>query len=237
MGLLLEIYTRLLESANTGQITDAIKNRYRVVINYEGDPAHGIAPGIRTIEIYAYGLTKAGNPVIRAYQPYGDTASKIPNWKFFRLDRITSFKPTYSIITKPAPGFNPSGDKSMSQVYSIINFSSPINQSNMIGPKKEVGKITNMDKVLTDREKDKTNRLSQNKDISRFTNTPPKPDQGNINSNKNIPEPKIDTPSENNIENNNEINVDDNEEIKKIKDLNKRIDNARKIDLNQIPKK
>lgn len=85
----------LIESVSINSITDSIKNLYQVVINYEGDPDHGIAPGKRVIEVYAYGLTKSGNPVIRAYQPYGDTASTVPEWKFFRLDRIKSWSPTY----------------------------------------------------------------------------------------------------------------------------------------------
>ena len=83
----------LIESVSINSITDSIKNLYQVVINYEGDPAHGIAPGKRVIEVQAYGLTKSGNPVIRAYQPYGDTASTVPEWKFFRLRK----KPLFSV--------------------------------------------------------------------------------------------------------------------------------------------
>ena len=106
----------LIESVSINSITDSIKNLYQVVINYEGDPAHGIAPGKRVIEVYAYGLTKSGNPVIRAYQPYGDTASTVPEWKFFRLDRIKSWSPTYKKIITPPDKFNPNGDRSMSVV-------------------------------------------------------------------------------------------------------------------------
>ena len=59
----------------------------------------------RIIEVYAYGLTKAGNPVIRAFQPYGDTSSRVPSWKFFRIDRIIYWKPTKQIFTKPASDY------------------------------------------------------------------------------------------------------------------------------------
>lgn len=79
--ILQEIYSKLFltEGVSITSVSDAIKGRYRVTINYKGDPKHGIAPGLRTIETYVYGLTKAGNPCIRAYQPYGDTASKVPS--------------------------------------------------------------------------------------------------------------------------------------------------------------
>ena len=78
----------ITEAVEERKIIDAINGRYQVVINYVG--SDGRAQGKRQIEIYAYGLSKAGNPVIRAYQPYGDTVSTVPAWKFFRLDRINT---------------------------------------------------------------------------------------------------------------------------------------------------
>lgn len=262
MNKLLEIFNKLIlkESVSVNSIEDSIKNRYRVVINYEGDPSHGIAPGIRTIEVYAYGLTKAGNPVIRAFQPYGDTASKVPNWKFFRIDRIKSWKPTYSLVTKPANGFNPDGDRSMSVVYSIANFSDDIDISNMTGPKqtpKVVGQLDNIEKILADREKDKKNRQQQ---MSKAMTAKPKPEKLNTepqisgltqNNGQTIEEPKIngiedikkDSIKPEVIQNQNteKPNVFKPEgelsQLDKIKDLNRRLDQARKIDLSSIPKK
>lgn len=111
----------LEEKVDKTKVEDAINEKYRVVINYD---SHGenIAMGWRIIEVYAYGLTKAGNPVIRAYQPQGDTASKVPSWKFFRLDRILDWRPTGQYFTQARPDFNPNGDRSMSVVYDITNF-------------------------------------------------------------------------------------------------------------------
>lgn len=67
--------------------------------------------------------------VIRSFQPYGDTTSRVPSWKFFRLDRITYWKPTNQYFTEPADkhykgigDFNPNGDKTMSVVYKIAKF-------------------------------------------------------------------------------------------------------------------
>lgn len=196
LTILQEIYSKLflVEGVSISSVTDSINGRYRVTINYKGDPKHGIAPGIRTIEPYVYGLTKAGNPCIRAYQPYGDTASKVPSWKLFRLDRIVSWKPTFSIIQRPAPKFNPNGDGSMSKVLSIINFKSPINLNNVDGPKqtfKQVGNLVNIDKVLADREKEK----QKGKEFKKIVKSPTPPL-----FNKEIPEPIINAEPENTVE-------------------------------------
>lgn len=118
----------LTESVSVDDVNSAIDSHNRVIINYkskDGDEANGA----RVIEVYAYGLTKAGNPVIRAFQPYGDTTSKVPSWKFFRLDRITDWKPTEQTFSEPASDyyrglgdFNPNGDGTMSTVYKIATF-------------------------------------------------------------------------------------------------------------------
>lgn len=118
----------LTESAvDVNKVGDAIDKKYQVKINYRSND-EDIANGARIIEVYAYGLTKAGNPVIRAFQPYGDTTTSTPNWKFFRLDRITNWETTNKFFHQPASDFynigkfNPTGDKSMSVVYKIATF-------------------------------------------------------------------------------------------------------------------
>ena len=119
----------ILENTNRDAVVDAIENKYRVNIHYAGtDNTRGT--GQRTIEVYAFGLTKAGNPVIRAYQPFGDTKTKKPSWKFFRLDRITRWEPLYkNKFYKPIsdydasiPTANLNGDNSMSVVYNTVKF-------------------------------------------------------------------------------------------------------------------
>ena len=89
--MMLEGINRILlsESVSINSVNDAIDTHTRIIINYH-TKGEDIATGARIIEVYAYGLTKAGNPVIRAFQPYGDTTSRVPSWKFFRLDRITA---------------------------------------------------------------------------------------------------------------------------------------------------
>lgn len=115
------------ESISATEVNDAINNHKRLIINYHsnGEDAHS---GPRVIDVYAYGLTKAGNPVIRAFQPYGDTTTKVPSWKFFRLDRIMAWKDTGQTYDGTPPDnlgmFNPNGDNTMSTVYNIAKFDS-----------------------------------------------------------------------------------------------------------------
>ena len=130
MRLLEDILNNILltESVSEEEINDAMDNHKRIIINYhtKGEDNN---TGARVIEVYAYGLTKAGNPVLRAFQPYGDTTTRVPSWKFFRLDRISEWQPTKQTFNRPADfyyknigKFNPNGDETMSVVYKIIDF-------------------------------------------------------------------------------------------------------------------
>ena len=121
----------LTENVEIGKVNDAINRTYEVVINYNSGGDNS-ASGERIIQPVAYGLTKAGNPVIRAFQPYGDTKTKTPAWKFFRLDRIESWKPKFKQTFEEPPGinaaegtYNPNGDGSMSTVLNMAVFGNP----------------------------------------------------------------------------------------------------------------
>ena len=118
----------LNEDVSIGEVNDVIDRHKRVIINYhtKGEDKN---TGARVIEVYAYGLTKAGNPVIRCFQPYGDTTSRVPSWKFFRLDRISAWRETNQTFNRPASffykglgDFNPDDDETMSVVYKIAKF-------------------------------------------------------------------------------------------------------------------
>jgi hypothetical protein len=110
----------LCEGVSNNEINDAIDNHKYVVINYEGDD--GTHNGKRMIQPVAFGCTSAGNPVIRAYEPFGDTKTAVPRWKFLRVDRISSWRETDKVFNEPAELFNPNGDKTMSVVYNIAKF-------------------------------------------------------------------------------------------------------------------
>lgn len=129
------LYEILNENVSMSDINDAIDNHKRVIINYHTN-GNNEATNARVIEVYAYGLTKAGNPVIRAFEPYGDTTTSVPAWKFFRLDRISNWKPTKQQFSRPASfyykglgDFNEKGDETMSIVYKIAQFD---NDANMV---------------------------------------------------------------------------------------------------------
>lgn len=128
----------LTESVSVKEVEDAINKHNRIIINYhsKGEDKN---TGARVVEVYAYGLTKAGNPVVRCFQPYGDTTSRVPSWKFFRLDRISEWKPTKQIFNHPADfyyknlgKFNEEGDETMSVVYKIADFKNDDNEEQTI---------------------------------------------------------------------------------------------------------
>lgn len=139
MKLLENILKKILnEGVTDEQVNDALDNHKRIIIKYNGpirkngvkNSGDGIFhSGPRVIEVYAYGETSLGNKVIRAFEPYGSTQSKVPEWKYFLLDRISEWTPTEQTFSKPADfyyhnigKFNPNDDKTMAIVYKIAKF-------------------------------------------------------------------------------------------------------------------
>lgn len=122
------IYENLiLESVTRNDINDAINNKYRVNISYDGDGTTG--KGQRTIEVYGFGMNKFGNLVIRAYQVFGDTKTKKPAWKIFRIDKIISWQKTGWKFNTPinqrdasAPQYRNDGDMDMVKIYNMARF-------------------------------------------------------------------------------------------------------------------
>ena len=125
----------LTEEVNVNQVTQALSNHNYVMVNYEGEGESGLHKGKRIIQLYAYGLTKAGNPCIRAYQTGGDTFRGEPKWKLFRLDRILSWQTMPQTFIEPPreqgwkgdnfilpPEYNENGDRSMSVIYQLASF-------------------------------------------------------------------------------------------------------------------
>ena len=121
MKLYKTLNTLILEVASRDQVSDAIKNKRVCVINYNGDEPGG--KGLRVIEPVAFGLSKKGNAVLRAWDREGasHTAYKgekpLPGWRLFRLDKMDFIRPTQETFDTPKPGYNPNGDKSMERVF------------------------------------------------------------------------------------------------------------------------
>jgi predicted DNA-binding transcriptional regulator YafY len=113
----------ILEVASKEQIIDAIKEKRVCVIYYNGDEPGG--KGLRVIEPVAFGYSKRGNPVLRAWDREGSShraylgKKPLPSWRFFRVDKMEFNRPTQENFTEPKPGYNPTGDKSMDRM--IIN--------------------------------------------------------------------------------------------------------------------
>jgi hypothetical protein len=125
---LYDILTNILsESVTPNEVNAAIDDKVQVIINYSDEENR--APKKRLIEPYAYGMTKGGNAVLRAYQYDGDTFRGKPKWKMFRLDRIQSWQPTeqhFNASPKErgwqAEDYNEEGDRSMTTVFNQVKF-------------------------------------------------------------------------------------------------------------------
>jgi len=126
MKLYNTVKSLILEVASIDTITNAIKNRDKIIMNYDGDEPGG--SGLREIEPVCFGYSKADNPILRAWDYEGSSHTgykgeqPLPGWRIFRLDKILSFKPTGEKFNDARPGYNPNGDKSMTRVIINVKF-------------------------------------------------------------------------------------------------------------------
>jgi len=145
MSLLKEILEEsflLREDASVDAINNAVNNMHPVRIVYNGPS--GTGNGEREIYPVAYGLSTAGNPVVRAFQPQGSTSSEVPSWKFFRIDRIERWDNDNSRTFNPEElnGFNDKGDEQIETLYAI----SPISNAK---PERQPEQPEEPEKVVT----------------------------------------------------------------------------------------
>lgn len=112
------------EDIDVDSVLNAVRNRNYVRIRYNDgtDTPHD---GMRTIQPMAVGATKAGHPVVRAFQIGGDTKRGEPKWKFFRLDRVESWKPLKKVFNTHPDDYNLTGDKSMGHFIDNSKFGDP----------------------------------------------------------------------------------------------------------------
>ena len=141
-GLLTE-----LRQGNDNNIISAINDMKCARIVYHDGENDRKGKGERYIFPVAYGLSKANNPVVRAFEYYGSSKRGLktppnnrlyPKWKLFRLDRIVSWatekrKVNPEQMKSQLQGLNDNGDDSMVEIYALspicntdgINFSDP----------------------------------------------------------------------------------------------------------------
>ena len=119
----------LTEGVSDDEVLDSIQGKYYVRINYDDTlPSNGGNPkGSRVIQPMALGRTKKGFPVVRAFQIGGGSRRGAPKWKFFRLDRITSWRPMKNKKFFAPPSdvygeYNRFGDRSMGKFIDNAKF-------------------------------------------------------------------------------------------------------------------
>jgi predicted DNA-binding transcriptional regulator YafY len=123
---LYNVIKQIILEKSVDQITNSVKNRNLVTIYYDGEDNGG--KGLRVIEPFCFGVSKAGNLVLRAWEREGAsyTAQKgeqpLPGWRLFRYDRIGSFNtdPTQS-FDELRPLYNPN-DKGMTEIKLCAKF-------------------------------------------------------------------------------------------------------------------
>ena len=111
----------ILEIASRSDIMNGMTKRRIMELNYDDEEDPG-GKGRRWIQMYCYGVSKAGNDVVRVYQVGGDTKTIQPGWKLFRVDRIKNLRKLSGTFDEAKPLFNPTGDKDMIKIYNITQF-------------------------------------------------------------------------------------------------------------------
>ena len=111
----------ILEVASKGDIMNALRKRRIIELNYDDEEDPG-GKGRRWVQMYCYGVSKAGNDVVRVYQVGGDTKTIQPGWKLFRTDRMENMRTLSGTFDEAKPLFNPTGDKDMIKIYYITKF-------------------------------------------------------------------------------------------------------------------
>ena len=123
------ILNEAINAVNVGMddINQAIDSKRCVIIDYNDETKHP-AIGDRLVEIYVFGLSKAGNPMFRAFQYDGVTKKGIPQWKTFRLDRVTKWELTDETFDEEPRKRKflvkqyKSNDKLFSNIYNYVSF-------------------------------------------------------------------------------------------------------------------
>ena len=111
----------ILEVASRNDLMHALQNHRIVELSCDDEEDPG-GKGRRWVQMYCYGVSKAGNDVVRVDQVGGDTKTIQPGWKLFRVDRMNNLRVLGGDFDEPKPLFNPNGDKDMIKIYYITQF-------------------------------------------------------------------------------------------------------------------
>lgn len=90
-------------------ICNAIQSRHILHLVYDY--------GTRIVEPHAYGASKDGNDLLRAYQTGGASVSgERMGWKLFRMDEVSSLSDSGQTFAGQRSGYK-RGDKAMETIY------------------------------------------------------------------------------------------------------------------------
>jgi hypothetical protein len=139
----------ILKTTRNKPIYDAIKNRKKITFYYTGPrrpKKNNVKAGYRVkVEPVAMGLNKKGNLVLRAWVEPPSTSKKgfsKTNWRTFILSRTNNVQITDETFDVKRPGYNESGDKSMSVVYAKTDWNQEVKPKKVAKPKVEPTKPT-----------------------------------------------------------------------------------------------
>ena len=114
----------VLKTSRTKPIVDAIKNRKKISFYYSGPRTpkkDSVKPGYRVkVEPVALGLSKRGSLIVRAWvdsPSVTKTGFGKGHWRTFMLSRANNIEITDEVFNEKRPGFNQSGDSSMTVTY------------------------------------------------------------------------------------------------------------------------
>ena len=89
-------------------LAKAIRGRKVVTFHYDGRG--------RTVEPHCYGISTAGNFVLRGYQTRGLEPGEPTGWRLFKVNKIANIRDTGKVFRETRPGYNPN-DRGMSRVH------------------------------------------------------------------------------------------------------------------------
>ena len=93
-------------------IVSAIRNRRELSLSYKGIT--------RVVQPHAYGVSTAGNEVLRCYQVAGSHTSDKPHvWDLMLVSDISALRETGDTFPSDAPGYR-RGDKAMTTIYAEL---------------------------------------------------------------------------------------------------------------------
>lgn len=91
-------------------VIQAINARKQILFDYDDLP--------RVVEPHAFGLNKNQNPILRAYQVGGDSATNKGPWKLLDMTKAQNLR-LGDDFAGPRDGYKP-GDKAMTQIFAEL---------------------------------------------------------------------------------------------------------------------